>query len=191
MRAHDPEPEFGQEQSSARARARVTARNCTKADDRPMTVSEKPSAPQFGDREPSSESASKAMQGNRSRDTKPEILLRKTLWHRGYRYRVHHDGLPGNPDIVFVGDRVAVFCDGDFWHGRNWDERRRKLEQGSNADYWVPKIQANRDRDARHTAELKNEGWKVIRIWEGKIKDDPESAADRVEVALRDRRSTE
>lgn len=124
------------------------------------------------------------MQGNRSEDTEPEVLLRRTLWHRGHRYRKNVSVLPGKPDIVFRGERVVVFCDGDFWHGRNWQERKKKLKEGANADYWVPKIKANRERDKRQTQELKQEGWTVLRFWESEIKDDPGAVADEVEKAL-------
>lgn len=140
--------------------------------------------PQFGERQPTSEAASKVMQGNRSKDTKPEVLLRKTLWHRGRRYRVNYRGLPGNPDIVFMAEKVAVFCDGDFWHGRNWQERRPRLAQGANGDYWVEKIGANRKRDRRQTDALEASGWTVIRLWGTDIKEDPEHAADHVEKVL-------
>lgn len=145
-------------------------------------------APQFGDRVPSSRSASKAMQGNRARDTKPELLLRKTLWGRGYRYRVHYTELPGRPDIVFTGQRVAVFCDGDFWHGRDWESRKEKLRQGSNPDYWVEKIAANRARDRLRDKQLGEAGWRVLRIWESDIRDDPDAAADMVEAFLSEER---
>jgi len=149
-----------------------------------MLVTDKGRAPQFGDRNPSSEQASRSMQGNRSKDTKPEMMLRRELWHRGHRYRLHRDDLPGRPDIVFVGDRVAVFCDGDFWHGRNWETRKKKLERGANSDYWVEKIAANRKRDERHTRVLEEDGWTVVRLWESQIREDPSAAADIVENVL-------
>lgn len=144
--------------------------------------------PQFGDREPASKDASRAMQGNQSRDTKPEMMLRRALWHRGHRYRLHRRDLPGNPDIVFASAQLAVFCDGDFWHGRNWPRRKRKLAEGSNADYWIPKIRSNMERDERYTRELEEEGWTVLRLWESEIKDDPQAAADAVESALQEAR---
>lgn len=140
--------------------------------------------PQYRDRRPSSAQASRAMAGNRSRDTTPELALRRALWARGLRYRLHASDLPGRPDIVFRSQRVAVFCDGDFWHGRDWDDRRQRLRQGANADYWVPKIQSNIARDARCDGELAELGWSVIRLWESDIRRDPEAAADRVEEAL-------
>ena len=140
--------------------------------------------PQFGDREPASEKASKAMSGNRSEDTKPEKMLRSELWGRGLRYRVHLDELPGSPDIAFLSEKIAVFCDGDFWHGRDWDQRKKKLADGANADYWVPKIQANRERDRRYNKELREMGWTVLRFWESDIREAPEEVADVVEEAI-------
>jgi DNA (cytosine-5)-methyltransferase 1 len=92
--------------------------------------------------------------------------------------------LPGRPDFVFKRGRVAVFCDGDFWHGKNWDERKRKLGRGHNASYWVEKIETNRRRDRRVNRELRALGYKVVRLWESAIRADPEKAAERVRKAL-------
>ena len=95
-----------------------------------------------------SASASKAARASsKKQDTKPELRLRRALWRAGHRYRKNVATLPGKPDIVFVRARLAVFCDGDFWHGRNWPERKAKLEQGHNPGYWVAKIERNMERD--------------------------------------------
>lgn len=146
------------------------------------------SSPSYDDFEPSSEQASETLSQVGSEDTEPELLLRKTLWARGLRYRLHRDDLPGSPDIVFPTEKVAVFCDGDFWHGRNWEERKQKLKEGSNPGYWIPKIRTNMERDERQTEELENDGWTVIRLWETDIKQHPEQAADRVEALVRQNR---
>lgn len=146
------------------------------------------SSPSYDDFEPSSEQASETLSHVGSEDTEPELLLRKTLWARGLRYRLHRDNLPGSPDIVFPTEKVAVFCDGDFWHGRNWEERKQKLREGSNPDYWIPKIRSNMKRDEQQTEELEEAGWTVIRLWETQIKEDPRSAADRVEDTVRQQR---
>ena len=74
---------------------------------------------------PSSETASRIKKRNKRKDTKSEVVLRKLVWRLGLRYRLHRNDLPGKPDLVFAGDHVAVFCDGDFWHGRNWDDRKK------------------------------------------------------------------
>lgn len=142
------------------------------------------STPQYGNRRSSSESASKSMRGNRSKGTQPELILRRAIWARGLRYRLHDRRLPGKPDLVFRGGMVAVFCDGDFWHGRNWRLLKKQLSKRANPDYWVPKIQANIDRDKKVTAQLRAAGWVVIRVWESDVKEDPDVAADLIEAAV-------
>ena len=107
------------------------------------------------------------------------------LWQRGLRYRLAVATLPGRPDIVFTRERVAVFCDGDFWHGRNLAERVAKLSQGHNAGYWVAKVQANVERDERQSRELEADGWRVVRLWETDIARDAEAAAEAVAAALK------
>jgi len=74
--------------------------------------------------------------------------------------------------------RVAVFCDGDFWHGRNWTTRRGKLSRGANAAYWIAKIRTNMLRDRRHRRQLEKMGWSVVRIWESEIVQNPNKQAD-------------
>src|SRR5690606_11852521 len=98
--------------------------------------------------------------------TKPERILRSLLWKRGLRFRKNYSALPGRPDIVFTRARVVVFCDGDFWHGKNWAERRPRLAVGANASYWTRKIEANMIRDQQRTQALASEGWEVLRFWE-------------------------
>jgi len=92
--------------------------------------------------------------------------------------------LPGKPDVVFPRARLAVFCDGDFWHGRDWESRLEKLQRGSNSTYWVAKIQANIERDLRHGQALRQLGWQVLRLWEKDILGDPEGTSARVIEAL-------
>lgn len=110
----------------------------------------------------------------RSRDTTPELLLRKALWAAGLRFRTCSTDLPGKPDIVVHSKRLAIFIDGDFWHGGQW--RRRKLAsldeqfRGTESrDYWLSKIRRNMERDCRATAELIDRGWSVIRLWESEV----------------------
>jgi DNA mismatch endonuclease (patch repair protein) len=130
------------------------------------------------------------MRRNRARDTKAELLLRGALWRRGLRYRLHARELPGTPDIVFKTPKVAVFCDGDYWHGRNWKQRKVKLAKGHNASYWLSKIESNRKRDRRIAKQLGKLGWTVVRVWETEVLRDVEAAVRRVEAALvRGRRS--
>jgi DNA mismatch endonuclease, patch repair protein len=125
----------------------------------------------------------------RSTNTRPEILLRSALWKRGLRYRINYGYLPGKPDIVFPRGRVAVFCDGDFWHGRSWVARRQRLSQGHNAAYWVSKIESNMKRDKRVNASLRSSGWTVLRVWETEVLADPEAVADQVAAVVEMRRS--
>ena len=141
--------------------------------------------PSFKGRKPASVAASAAARGSSKKsDTKHELVLRRQLWARGLRYRKDVTGLPGRPDIVFRAARVIVFCDGDFWHGRNWEERKRKLEQGHNAPYWLAKIERNMERDRARTALLESEGWTVLRFWETDVLRDPGPAADRIQSAV-------
>jgi len=123
-----------------------------------------PTQPSYKGYSPSSSRASRTLQSVKSQDTKSELMLRRELWSRGLRYRLHHKGLPGRPDIVFMGPRIVVFCDGDFWHGRDWPVRRAKLSSGANPRYWISKIEANMRRDRRRSEELRGLGWTVIRV---------------------------
>ena len=128
----------------------------------------------------------KAMQGNRSRDTKPELVLRSILHRRGLRYRVSARPIPGvrrTADLVFPRVKVAVFVDGCFWHGCPTHYR----QPGSNVDYWVAKVDRNVCRDQEVDSILRDAGWTVVRVWEH---DDPISVADRVERVVRNRRAT-
>src|SRR3989344_4143983 len=103
----------------------------------------------------------------RSKDTKVEWLLRSALWKAGLRYRLYYR-IKGKPDIVFPRKKVAVFIDGDFWHGWNWKGLKPKLKNA----YWVNKIKGNLERDKKITLNLKEEGWFVIRIWEHLLRKD-------------------
>src|ERR1019366_2162614 len=134
--------------------------------------------PRYTEFQPASRKASDIKKKNRSRDTKAEMLLRRALWKRGVRYRLHDARLPGKPDIIVAKARVVIFCDGDFWHGRNWRSRKAKLARGANAAYWIPKIEANIQRDRKKTRELEQLGWSVLRFWETDILRDPQSVAE-------------
>jgi DNA mismatch endonuclease, patch repair protein len=103
----------------------------------------------------------------RAANTKPEVALRKTLWNLGLRYRIHHKGLPGKPDLVFVRWKIAVFVDGDFWHGYNWPENRQQIKK--NQGFWIPKIERNMQRDREVNTQLAALGWHVLRLWSHEI----------------------
>lgn len=136
-----------------------------------------------------SETTHKIMSAIKSKNTRPELALRRALWVRGMRFRVNLKTLPGKPDIVFTRAKIAVFCDGDFWHGHNWALRgipSLEEELKSYTPFWRDKILGNIRRDEVNTARLKSEGWMVIRIWESDIKKDVEKCATLVEERYRD-----
>lgn len=108
------------------------------------------------------------MQAIRSKDTTIELRLRKALWERGVRYRKNYKKLMGKPDIAITKYKIAVFCDSDYWHGYDWENRNQRIK--SNRDYWVPKIERNMKRDQEVTEALQGEGWLVLRFWEWQIR---------------------
>lgn len=112
----------------------------------------------------------KNMQHIRSNNTKIEIILRKALWHRGYRYRINYKKLPGKPDIVLTKYKIAIFCDGEFFHGKDWEVLKPRLEKGDNGSFWISKISRNRERDDEINKKLLFMGWTVIRFWGNDIK---------------------
>ena len=129
----------------------------------------------------------KIMSAIPSKDTEPELLLRKALWKENLRYRVNYKKLPGKPDVVFTKYRVAVFCDGDFWHGHNWAIRglsSLEEELAGYSDFWRSKILRNMERDVEVNQALKAEGWTVIRIWESDIRTDVSKCVRIVKSAL-------
>lgn len=125
---------------------------------------------------------SRTMSLIRSKDTQPELTIRRLLHARGLRFRKHMPGLPGKPDLVFVSAKVVVFVDGDYWHGWRFPIWRHKL-----APYWRRKIEGNRRRDQRTFRRLRRRGWYVLRLWEHQIERGAERCIDRVEAAVRPR----
>lgn len=107
----------------------------------------------------------KAMSHIRSKDTSIEVMLRKTLWHRGIRYRKNYKGLPGTPDIAITKYRIAIFCDSEFFHGKDWEKLKLRLQNGKNSTYWIKKISRNRDRDENVNKSLRFREWTVLRFW--------------------------
>lgn len=104
-----------------------------------------------------------------------ETMLAKSLWHSGIRYRYNYRKLPGSPDIAITKHHIAIFIDGEFWHGKDWDKRKLRLK--SNREYWIEKIEENMSRDQRNDQELRALGWHVIRFWEKDVKKDVDSCA--------------
>lgn len=128
----------------------------------------------------------KNMQNIRSKDTKIEVLLRKALWNKGYRYRKNYKKLPGSPDIVLTKYKIAIFCDSEFFHGKDWEVLRPRLEKGNNSEFWVNKITCNRERDDEVNKKLLFEGWTVIRFWGMEITKQTDECVRVIEDAISD-----
>jgi len=124
----------------------------------------------------------KNMQAVKNKDSKIEVLLRKELWKRGLRYRKNYKKVFGHPDIVFMGKKVAVFCDSEFWHGYDWENRKDDIQ--TRREFWIPKIERNIQRDIEVTERLESEGWTVIRFWGKDIKKNCTKCADIIEQLL-------
>ena len=119
----------------------------------------------------------------KNKDSKIEKALRKELWSRGLRYQKNVTSIFGKPDLVFKGKKVAVFCDSEFWHGYNWEERKKDFK--SHQEFWIPKIVRNMERDKEVTEELQKQGWTVLRFWGKEIKKNAGGCADIIEKAVR------
>ncbi len=141
--------------------------------------------PSFADLKPASVVSSRTKKSNRSQGTKHELLLMRELKHIGLHFKHHVKNLPGKPDIVFPRQQVIIFCDGDFWHGRNWRARWHKLIKGTNGKYWKAKIGSNIERDKIVNETLKTLGWKVVRVWETDIKSHTQKIAQQIFRAVK------
>ena len=120
----------------------------------------------------------------KNKDSKIEILLRKELWKRGLRYRKNTNKVFGHPDIAFIGKKIAVFCDSEFWHGFNWEDKKKEIK--SNKEFWIKKIERNMQRDIEVNTQLNEDGWTVLRFWGKDIKEDTAKCADIIEKAVRE-----
>lgn len=107
----------------------------------------------------------RSMVAIRSKDTSIELILRKALWHHGYRYRKNYKALPGTPDIAITKHRIAIFCDSEFFHGKDWDKLKLRLENGNNSTFWIKKIRRNMERDEENNKALFFRDWTVLRFW--------------------------
>ena len=121
----------------------------------------------------------------KSKDSEIELLLRKELWNRGLRYQKNVKTIFGKPDIVFKGKKIAVFCDSEFWHGFDWENRKDQIK--SRRDFWIPKIERNIQRDVEVTEKLTETGWIVLRFWGKDIKKNCTKCADIIEEVVRGR----
>jgi DNA mismatch endonuclease (patch repair protein) len=133
------------------------------------------------------EVTSRMMAAVRGKDSKAELALRRALHARGLRYRLHARDVFGHPDLVIRSRRLAVFVDGDMWHGN--EHRRRGLASladlfPTRTEWWVAKIERNMQRDQEVSDRLKSEGWTVVRVWESEVLQDPQKTADKVLAVL-------
>ena len=126
----------------------------------------------------------KNMSNIKNKDTGIEVKLRKALWKKGYRYRKNYKKLPGKPDIVLPKYKLVVFCDSEFFHGKDWEDLHEQLKRGNNAEFWIKKISQNRVRDEEINKQLKFMGWTVIRFWGKDIKKDVEQCVKVVEETI-------
>lgn len=132
------------------------------------------------------EQRKKNMKNIRSKDTNIEVILRKALWNKGYRYRKNVKTLPGKPDIVLSKYKIAIFCDSEFFHGKDWEVLKPRLEKGNNNTYWVNKISRNRERDDEVNKQLLFLGWTVVRFWGKDIKKNVEECVKVIEETVED-----
>lgn len=132
----------------------------------------------------------KNMKNIHGADTKPEIVLRKALWHKGYRYRKNWNKLPGKPDIVLTKQRICIFVDSEFFHGKGYygnyesnkySSLKEQLEHSNNSAFWVNKITHNMEHDEKINAELKGLGWTVIRFWSKDVLKDTDHCIKTIE----------
>lgn len=113
-----------------------------------------------------------------------ETLLAKELWHRGYRYRKNDKRLPGSPDIAILKYHIAVFVDGEFWHGKDWEVRKFRLQR--NREYWIEKIEENIARDSRNDQLLLQVGWIPVHLWEKAVIENPAECAAEIDGIILD-----
>jgi len=126
------------------------------------------------------------MQAVKNKDSKIEVVLRRALFRKGYRYRKNYTKVFGKPDIVFTKDKIVVFCDSEFWHGYDWENRKADFK--SRRDFWIPKIERNMERDNEVNRQLESEGYLVLRFWGKQIKKDLEMVIAEIEQAIISRR---
>ena len=137
------------------------------------------------------EQRSKNMKKMKSSDTKIEMLLRKALWSKGIHYRKNVASLPGKPDIVITKYKIAIFCDGEFFHGKDWDVLKVKLENSNNSEFWIKKISRNIERDDEVNKELMYLGYTVIRFWGNEIKKSTDECIKNIEETIYDLKLSE
>ena len=126
----------------------------------------------------------KRLSSVRGKDTRIELRLRKALWEKGYRYRKNYKALPGTPDICLTKYKIAIFCDGEFFHGKDWEVLKTKVLNGNNGEYWADKIQKNMVRDDEKDKALNALGWTVIHFWGNDILKNTEECIKVIEETI-------
>ena len=122
----------------------------------------------------------KNMSHIKNKDSKIELILRKALWNRGIRYRKNFKDLPGKPDIVLTKHKIAVFCDSEYFHGKDWDSLLPRLQRGNNPEFWIQKISGNIEHDRMVNRKLTDMGWRVVRFWGNDIKKHPDECVEEI-----------
>lgn len=133
----------------------------------------------------------KNMSNIRSKDSNIELKLRKALWHKGYRYRKNYKELPGKPDIVLTKYRIAIFCDSEFFHGKDWNEVLcPQIQRGKNSEFWEKKITRNMERDQEVNRKLSSLGWTVMRFWGKDILKDTQGCIKMIQKCIHDQKKS-
>lgn len=130
------------------------------------------------------ESRSKLMSRVKGKNTKPEVLFRKSLWGAGFRFRIHVKDLPGSPDIAIKKYKLAIFIDGEFWHGFDWAKAKHAIK--TNQDFWIQKIETNIARDLQNNLDLESIGYTVFRFWEKEVRKDVKSCIEKISTFIKD-----
>ncbi len=128
----------------------------------------------------------KNMQRIRSKDTSIELILRRLLWKNGFRYRKNYKKLKGSPDIVLTKYRIAIFCDSEFFHGKDWENLENRIKRGDNSQYWLAKIRRNMERDREVDQKLRAQDWTVLRFWGNDIKKSTEECLKTIKEVIFD-----
>lgn len=128
----------------------------------------------------------KNMQAIKNKKTKIEELLAKSLWKKGYRYRRNNKAVFGKPDFIFRKYKIAIFCDSEYFHGKDWETQKHRIK--TNTEFWHTKIENNIERDQNVNTTLLKSGWKVIRFWGQDIKKNTDLCIDEIETAIEERK---